>query len=328
MLFDRRMDGERTIWPTVSTDADWASVAADDAQLAAGVEAILRRHGVDGPVQRYATGSLPVYAVGQHDVLKLFGPLETAYWRTEAVTLRVLERRLAIATPQLRAADHLHSWAYVLMTRCHGEPLRSMWASLERSARVAAVAQVGRAMRDLHAIEVGSVDLPDEWLTFIDAQRRSAVQRQEARGLSPAWLVQIEPFLSAVDFRPAPTVLLHTEIMLEHVLAEQSPDGLRCTGLIDFEPAMLGHPEYDLASVGLFVTEGDRELMSILLDAYGRQPDRGHGLARRCMAYALLHRYSNLRWYLERLSPVATTLDELALAWFDSGWATDAERLR
>lgn len=37
------------------------------------------------------------------------------------------------------------------------------------------------------------------------------------------------------------------------------------------------------------------------------------------MAHALLHRYSNLRWYLERLPvPGATTLEELACAWWSA----------
>ena len=35
------------------------------------------------------------------------------------------------------------------------------------------------------------------------------------------------------------------------------------------------------------------------------------------MAHALLHRYSNLRWYLERLpAPGATTLEQLADRWW------------
>ena len=52
---------------------------------------------------------------------------------------------------------------------------------------------------------------------------------------------------------------------------------------------------------------------------YGLPPsETGPEFTRRLMAYALLHRYSNLRWYLERIPPPANaiTLDELADAWF------------
>ncbi len=44
-------------------------------------------------------------------------------------------------------------------------------------------------------------------------------------------------------------------------------------------------------------------------------------LQRRVLAYALLHRYSNLRWYLELVRPGEgiTTLDALAARWWAVG---------
>ena len=55
---------------------------------------------------------------------------------------------------------------------------------------------------------------------------------------------------------------------------------------------------------------------------YGHPPsDTGPAFARRLLAYALLHRYSNLPWYLKRIPPPANaiTLDALADAWFSCG---------
>ena len=44
------------------------------------------------------------------------------------------------------------------------------------------------------------------------------------------------------------------------------------------------------------------------------------------MAYALLHRYSILKWYLDTVPPrSAATLDELADEWFGFGGASGGE---
>ena len=86
----------------------------------------------------------------------------------------------------------------------------------------------------------------------------------------------------------------------------------------DFEPAMVGEPDYEFASVGLFVACGDARLLRRTLKSYGHaDADGGAALACRFMAHALLHRYSNLRWYLQRLPPQGeTTLEPLAQRWW------------
>jgi hypothetical protein len=56
---------------------------------------------------------------------------------------------------------------------------------------------------------------------------------------------------------PPRRVLLHTEIMREHLLVTPHADGWSLSGLFDFEPAMRGAREYEFASVGLFVSRGD-----------------------------------------------------------------------
>jgi hygromycin-B 7''-O-kinase len=81
----------------------------------------------------------------------------------------------------------------------------------------------------------------------------------------------------------------------------------------------LGASEYEFASVGLFVSCGDAALFRRILLAYGyRAADLTPELARRMLAYALIHRYSKLPWYLERVPPPSgvVTLDALAEVWF------------
>ena len=311
----------------MSDATTWDAVRDDDRRLGDGVAAILARHGLPKvPCDRFSTGSLPVYAVGDRAVLKLFPPHEAEFQQTEAAALAHVEGRLSIPTPRLIAMDVFDGWPYVLMSRCAGTPMRDAWSEIGPDARRTLMAAVGQGMADLHAL-----DLPEptvtlspslgSWSTYLAEQARTATERQRSRGLGAPWLPRIEPFVSAVDFGPAPgepLVLLHTEWMREHVLVEQIGDDWRATGLIDFEPAMRGPAGYELASVGLFVTEGDPALFGAVLSAYGRESRRGEALARRCLGYALIHRYCNLPWFLERNPPPpgVSTLEGLAMHWF------------
>ena len=65
---------------------------------------------------------------------------------------------------------------------------------------------------------------------------------------------------------------------------------------------MRGAREYEFASIGLFVSGGDARALRGILRAYGYADAELDGaLQNRLMAMALLHRYSNLPWYLQRL---------------------------
>ena len=300
--------------PTVATDEDFAAIRRDEALLRPGVDAILARHRVSGEVARFVAGSMPVYAVGEHRVLKLYAPPYLAERATETAALAAVDGKLSIPTPRVEASGELDGWGYVLMDRMHGESLATAWPQLDDQARTHLMSQLGEAIAALHAIDV-PLGL-DDWDAFVQTQRASAVERQRKKGLAEVWLAQIPAFLASVEL-PAPRHgLLHTEIMREHLLVR---DG-RLSGLFDFEPAMRGAPEYDFAAVGVFVTCGQPRDLHTLLRAYGyREDELDDALARRLLAYALLHRYSHLRWYLERLPPTdAPTLDVLAR----HGWGT------
>jgi hygromycin-B 7''-O-kinase len=163
------------------------------------------------------------------------------------------------------------------------------------------------------------------WRTFVERQMAGCVERQRRCGVPERWLEQIPDYLASVDLRlddPPPPVLLHTEIMRDHLLADRRGAGWELTGMIDFEPAMVGHPEYELASVGTMVARGDLSLLRAYLLGYGyRESDLTPELGKRMMAYALLHRYSNLAWYMELMpmSDALATLDDLERAWWSFG---------
>jgi hygromycin-B 7''-O-kinase len=178
--------------------------------------------------------------------------------------------------------------------------------------------EVGAALAALHATATDELaPLAVDWPRFMDAQRASCRDRQLARGLGAPWVDAVGDFLARwTPSDDGARVLLHTEVMREHLLVERREGAWHITGLIDFEPAMLGAPEYELAAVGIFLTCAEPGLLRVLLDAYGAEVD--DELPLRIMAYALLHRYSNLRWYLERLPVLDDVgdLESLARRWF------------
>jgi hygromycin-B 7''-O-kinase len=293
--------------------------------LRSSVVAIARRHGMgDQPALRYDSGSVPVFAIGAQHVLKLYPPQDHAHAQVEARVLACVDGRLPLPTPQVVATGQWEGSSYLLMSQLQGRRLVEVWPQLAPVERDCLCRRLGEAVAALHALDSRPLaDLPPpHWAQFIALQRLQAVARQRELGLAESWLEQIEPFLQRWAVQAdAEQVLLHTEIMREHLLVERDAAGWRLSGLFDFEPAMRGACEYEFASIGLFVSAGDPRALRGVLRAYGyADAALDRALQCRLMAQALLHRYSNLPWYLQRLPlPGARRLEQLAAHWWNLG---------
>jgi hygromycin-B 7''-O-kinase len=286
------------------------------------VAAIAQRHGLGSvPAQRFDSGSLPVFALGTQHVLKLYPAQDRAHAQVEARALAFVDGRLPLPTPEVVATGEHDDGSYLLMTQLRGRRLVEVWPRLAAAERDPLCQRIGQAVAALHALDSRPLaDLPPpHWAQFIEAQRHEAVALQRRHGLAAPWLEQIEPFLERWAVAASPEqVLLHTEIMREHLLVQPEGGGWRLSGLFDFEPAMRGAREYEFASIGLFVSAGDGRALRGILRAYGYTEAQLDGaLQNRLMAMALLHRYSNLPWYLQRL-PLrgAQRLEQLAAHWW------------
>lgn len=266
---------------------------------------------------RLEGGSVPVFAAGNGHVVKLFPADERAHLETEAAVLRHIDGRLSIPTPSLVAAGERDSWFYVVMTRLSGDSLAETWPSIGAPDRRSLVSQAGTALAELHALPTDDLTLPAfDWPRFVDAQRASCRATQVSRGLGSPWVDLIDDFLAKWAPKEDARALLHTEVMREHLLVEPAGRGWRLSGLVDFEPAMVGAPGYEFAAVGIFLTGAEPGLLRVLLNSYGVEYEEEFAL--RTMAYALLHRYSRMAWYLKRL-PVpdeVRDLEGLARRWF------------
>lgn len=289
----------------------------DRSNEAAIAEAIRRDLDLGPRLERFPDGSVPVFAADER-VLKLFPPGDRAAFETERAALARIDGALSIPTPRVLASGTRDDWSYVLMTRLPGTPLAATWPRIDASGRRALLRDAGRALAELHAVPAGDLEpLRVDWPRFVRDQAASARDRQVAKGLGPPWVDGVDAFLARWAPRDGGVpALLHTEVMREHVLVTGPDRGWRLTGLVDFEPAMHGAREYEFASVGLFLACAEPGLLRAVLEGYGAVPDPE--LPLRLMAYVLLHRYSNLPWYLERLPvpPGCRDLEHLARAWF------------
>lgn len=272
-------------------------------------------------LRRYADGSLPVYAVGDSRVLKVYPPFDLSARDTESAVLQAVDGRLSIPTPGVHSVGELDGWGYLLMDQLRGVSLAEAWPHIPDDDRLRLAAAMGEALAALHSVRDPRLDaVRIDWPRFIEKQRGTAVERQRQRGLDPRWLEGIAEFLDRTplgDVRPES--LLHTEVMREHLLVERTSDGWRLSGLFDFEPAMMGAPEYEFASVGLFLSCGEPRLLRRVLLSYGyAEAALNETLEHRLLAYGLLHRYSNLPWFIERVPPPphVRTLPELASVWW------------
>ncbi len=314
------------MFPAVPNPEALKAIVRDDAALRGGVTAVCAQHDLAAePVTRLPGGSVPVYGIGEGHVLKLFPPGEHVYAQTEWRALTATHEKLPLPTPEPIATGTADGWSYVFMSRLRGRLLVDAWPELDADDRDRLATELGHMLAALHAITDVDLGHGTDWDVFLTAQRASAVDRQRARGLDERWLAQIPDFLAATPTDDDRRVLLHTELMREHLFVTRGSEGWSLSGLFDFEPAMVGAPEYDLASFGVFVSRGDGRFLRRTLLASGI-PARAldEAMQRRVMAYAILHRYSNLRWYLERVPPREgdDTLDALARRW----WSFDDAR--
>ncbi|MCW7946745.1 phosphotransferase [Streptomyces hygroscopicus] len=304
--------------PTVDTYAELEAILSDEALLRPAALDLCDQLGLVGlALRRFDDGSRPVYAVGGDMVLKLYPPFETAAAVTEARVLAHLWGQLPLPTPRLLATDECHNgWRFVLMSRLLGLSVHEAWPRLTSAEQDRVVTETARTLAALHAMDfkpLTDVVGPSDWSSFLRRRRGHALEHHRHYGATEPWLSQIPGFLDSVPL-PASTqlALLHTELMREHLTIDMR-DGRRLTGLFDFEPALIGDPAYDFVSVGLFITRGDRRLLRRFYEAYGRAPHDPDQL----LAYALLHVYSDLPYYLRELpTPAEPRLDALAELWF------------
>ncbi len=302
------------LFPDIHDDAAFEALRRTRTPWEPAIRAIAARHGLDTRhgVHLIGQGSCVLFTVGDA-VVKLFEPWYLDHHTTETRVLAHLERA-ELPTPRLLVSEVLDGWGVVVMSRLPGEPLNLVWETLSPDDRADVCHQMGTLTRRLHAIPTTGLTLEPAWAAFEKQQRAGLRARHQDK--APALLDQIEHHVRRTVLPRCGHVLLHTELTDLNTLVEKRAGRWRVSGLVDFEPAMVGPPEYDLPSVAIFAAHGDRRAWYAALDALGVEPT--NALRRRLMSYTLLHRYSNLPFFWSQVSPqpLPDSLDEIAMRFF------------
>jgi hypothetical protein len=216
------------VLPSVVSEDAFAEIRQDEAVLRPGAERLCQLLGINAAgLTRYQAGSRPVYAAGDL-VLKLFPPVPGwPDYRVEAEVLAAVHSRLPAATPRVHAAGDQDGWGYILMSRLSGVPLDAVWDQIPASDRDRLADQLGETIAALHQLPLPAIPgwQPADWPGFVVRRRAQCVSEQRAWGLPELWADQIPGFLDTVALPSGRPVLLHTEIMRQHLLAAEGPDG-------------------------------------------------------------------------------------------------------
>nr|MBA3488336.1 phosphotransferase [Longispora sp. (in: high G+C Gram-positive bacteria)] len=163
------MGVEVVVLPVADTEALYSAIT--EADLLAGAKVVCGGLGLaSAEVVRFPEGTLPVYAVGANQVLKLYPQYCRPNSDVEERALRTVEGRLSIHTPRIEAVGEVDGWGYLLMDRVPGVSLAEAWPHVPSAARRGLVEQLGIALAELHALAPPILP-PAHWETFIAQQR-------------------------------------------------------------------------------------------------------------------------------------------------------------
>ncbi len=309
-----------SLLPQVKTEEEYEKISQNEELCQSVLETIKERHKLSGSIFRYKDGTQIVSALGDNYVVKVFAPISQKNADNEIHFLEYLSGKMSLETPELLVHGKIDNWPYLVMRKLPGTLLKDIWPSFLEKEQISLCQDIGKATKELHQVPFQGTDSDKaKWQKFVSQQQRACLEKQKKLGLSEKWLKEISFYTQKMPEHKEKLVLLHTELMLDHLLVKEENGTWKLSGLIDFEPSMPGHHEYEFSSVGVFISQGNSRKWRAFLEAYGYSlGDLDENFSHRIMCYLLLHRYCHLPWFLS-LVPKEFSLQSLKEAadfWF------------
>ena len=319
------MHSSEPLLPPVSNLTEYMLLFARGSVWGQAMWAICQRHGL--PMDRLlrfgdgtdlAFGSNVVFAVGDQLVIKLFPPFRKNLFDADLSVAEHVFGKLRVTTPEIYGHGELDGWPYLVMSRVHGVYLSEIWDTLDDESQLRMVIELAEVVAQLHVVSTDGLPLlENDWPRIVTTRIKTCVERHREQEVSDYWLEQIPDYLAyaaplyPADFSPA---IISGDIHQYHLIVTQDNGRWRLTGLFDFDDALIGFQEYDLAAAGLFMMAGKPALLRAFLLAYGyTEAEVDERLSYRFMAYTLLHRYRPFNWVREDYAKGGSrTLEEVA----------------
>ncbi|MGQ3889973.1 aminoglycoside phosphotransferase family protein [Legionella sp. CNM-1927-20] len=232
-------------------------------------------------------------------VIKLFPPFHQDQFESERLVLKALEGKLSVKTPVLHYEGEIAGWPYLIMTQLEGTLLETLWHTLEHNNKLLIMRELGSLIREVHSLSTqGLESIGCHWKMFIQNQIIGCLENHRIKNLSTTLLQQIPSYIETVNeslLEIEKPVILTGEYTPMNVLVNNIKGVWHISGLIDFGDAKLGYYKYDLLGPGVFLIQGNKELLKVFLNAYGFLPHEINAdLSHQLTALMLLHKYSNL----------------------------------
>jgi hygromycin-B 7''-O-kinase len=236
------------------------------------IQEICRKHGIpSNNLEMAKAGSNVVFFVDRKWVVKLFAPIFKNDFVIESTILEKLKDRLDIAIPEVIAKGQIEDWPYFIMSFLEGYPLEKIWKEIAFSNQTGIIHQLGRIMRDLHALSLDEFkDIGEDWNVFMERQMEGCVEHHKKQGLVEPYIQELAELLEKEKERcktfPYKRVLLHADIaMHEHILLEKKGERWQIAGLLDFADGMIGHYEYEFVEPCIFIAGNVHFLKTLFL---------------------------------------------------------------
>ncbi|KRR02719.1 hypothetical protein CQ12_06465 [Bradyrhizobium jicamae] len=214
-------------------------------------------------------------------VLKVY-PDDLRWKMQKEVTVTgLIQGRLSVPAPDILLADdskRLLPLNFILMTRLDGSRLGVLEKDLTSEQLASAYAQIGRLLREFHHIPMeafGYIGPTGIWTAhssnhdYLTHQFQRKLKEFAERGGSAELAQRIAGHVAERAHLLkgcSQAVLCHNDLHAGNLLATIGNEGLRLTGVVDFEGALAGDPLMDVAKALYYL---DEECTRALLGGYG-----------------------------------------------------------